>query len=313
MPSEKLLFSVIVCTYNRADLLQVCLSTIVLLDYPENRFEILIIDNNSNDNTRRVSQLFYDRHLNTRYFFEAEQGLSHARNRGVCEAKGRYLAYIDDECKVGKDWLKNAENVIETTGARIFGGPYKPWYEAIKPLWFKDEYGTKKDNKTITGWLGETEYISGGNMFIEKTLFDEYGLFKPDLGMKGKNYGFGEETEFQNRIRKETENNSYYDDSLLIWHGVRKEKTSLGFRFKSVWQYGLYEAENKKLENDCNYFLMLIINVVKTIYLLLFASLLRNRKLYPFIQNFMYEVIALQIRKISYYYHSSSIDILKLD
>jgi len=144
LPSEKLLFSVIVCTYNRADLLQVCLSTIVLLDYPENRFEILIIDNNSNDNTRRVSQLFYDRHLNTRYFFEAEQGLSHARNRGVCEAKGRYLAYIDDECKVGKDWLKNAENVIETTGARIFGGPYKPWYEAIKPLWFKDEYGTKK-------------------------------------------------------------------------------------------------------------------------------------------------------------------------
>ncbi|MGD8380729.1 MAG: glycosyltransferase, partial [Syntrophobacterales bacterium] len=91
--------SVIVCTYNRAELLGGTLRTLCHQTLDTSEYEVIVVDNNSTDNTREVVDEFCRRSSNVRYCFEPQQGLSHARNQGLQEAKGKYVAYIDDDAR----------------------------------------------------------------------------------------------------------------------------------------------------------------------------------------------------------------------
>src|SRR4051812_9115603 len=76
-PATQIDFSVVVCTYSRAELLRGCLQSLVALDYPPQRYEIVVVDNNSNDETAELVAAFPA----VKYVLEREQGLSTARNR----------------------------------------------------------------------------------------------------------------------------------------------------------------------------------------------------------------------------------------
>ena len=73
---------------------------------PHEKWEIVVVDNNSTDATRQVVERFTGASpLEIRYAFEAAQGLSHARNAGIKEAKGEILAFTDDDFRVDSRWL----------------------------------------------------------------------------------------------------------------------------------------------------------------------------------------------------------------
>jgi len=80
--------SVIICTYNRAELLKNVLQDVCEQTLADSEFEVIVVDNHSTDQTRAVAESFSQRYPNIRYCFEAQQGLSHARNRGWREARG---------------------------------------------------------------------------------------------------------------------------------------------------------------------------------------------------------------------------------
>lgn len=102
MDSPKLTVSVIVVTYNRADMLVDTLESLTRQSrLPD---EVLVVDNNSTDTTRQVAESFMGR-LNLRYIFEKIQGTSTARNTGVENATGDILAFLDDDCVADKEWL----------------------------------------------------------------------------------------------------------------------------------------------------------------------------------------------------------------
>ncbi|MFH1754161.1 MAG: glycosyltransferase family A protein, partial [Candidatus Latescibacterota bacterium] len=96
--------SVIVCTYNRSPLLVSCLDSLVNQTLPVTNFEIVLVNNNSTDDTQAIAERYAGGHGNIRVINELKQGLSHARNRGWQEAKGKYVAYIDDDAKTLSDW-----------------------------------------------------------------------------------------------------------------------------------------------------------------------------------------------------------------
>ena len=131
-------FSVVICTYNRAAYLAQTLESVVKQNFPTNRFEILIIDNNSPDNTEEVAFAFrgqYD-HLNIRYIKELQQGISYGRNRGVLEAKGEFIAFIDDDETIKSDYLNSLDAFFqEYNDASLCGGPVVPVYEVTRPNW----------------------------------------------------------------------------------------------------------------------------------------------------------------------------------
>ena len=92
-------FSFITCTYNRDKYIGQTLQSVCDQKYPDNNYEIIVIDNNSTDNTASICKEFRAEYPNKnfRYFKEMNQGLSFALNRGIKEAQGEYLIFVDDD------------------------------------------------------------------------------------------------------------------------------------------------------------------------------------------------------------------------
>jgi glycosyltransferase involved in cell wall biosynthesis len=307
--NSRLAISVVICTYNRAELIASALQSLCEQTINKSHYEIIVVDNNSKDNTRAVTEKFCRGYPNIRYFFEMRQGLSHARNRGWQEAKGLYVAYIDDECWVPALWIEVANEITERLSPAVFGGPYFGYYKSAKPHWWKENYGTFEHSKTARALI-RGEYVRGGNIIIRRCLLDKIGGFDSRYGMSGQKLGYGEETGLQRRIRaimpKEL---IYYDPKLYLYHLVRLKKMSLRWGLCSHFIGGRYSysvfRDNTNQKDELSRF-KLLAQAVLTM-LKLFADILicgpqRNRKRYPYLQNYLYENTFNYVKTLGFIY-----------
>src|ERR1044072_6930607 len=109
-------FSVIIATYNRAEELVKTLESLKSLE-STGPWEVIIVDNNSSDNTREVVLERIDSFpVPLRYIMEKEQGRSAALNAGIRAAQGEILAVTDDDVRVDPKWLVNAEQALDRLG-----------------------------------------------------------------------------------------------------------------------------------------------------------------------------------------------------
>jgi len=218
------LISVVVCTLNRAAILRVALTSLAAQTLDPAKFEVIVVDNGSTDETPDVVAACP---ANFRYVRELNPGLSNARNRGWQEAKGEFVAYTDDDCRLPPGWLEAARATIEELSPGIFGGPYFAFYNTPKPAWFKDAYESH-DQGGERRPLGPHEYLDGGNLFLRRALLAELGGFDPQLGMVGGRKAYGEETALQRHLRaKHPEELIWYVPSLFVYHLVRPDKMKL--------------------------------------------------------------------------------------
>ncbi len=188
--------SVVVCTFNRARLLRGCLDSLDEQTAPNTTFEVIVVDNNSTDETLGVCSERAKRRPNLRTVLEPLQGLSHARNRGIREARGQYVAYIDDDARAFPDWV---EHMLSFARRRpdvgAYGGPYSAFSEVPPPKWFPRDYGIldlgTEERELDIG----REWITGSNMVFRKALLLDMGGFNVELGMKGNEVAYGEEAQ----------------------------------------------------------------------------------------------------------------------
>jgi glycosyltransferase involved in cell wall biosynthesis len=200
------MISIIVCTYNRDKYIYNVLQSLAQNDIPTNLFEILLINNNCTDKTEEKCNLFQKDYpqITFRYFVETEQGLSHARNRGIKEATGDILIYIDDDALVNKEYVRVYYELFYTE-KHIFaaGGPIIPKYETEPPKWMS--FFTKE---LLTGYLYQgnkigkfkRRYPGGGNAAYRKEVFEKTGLFNVELGRKGDNLVGAEEKDIFDKM-----------------------------------------------------------------------------------------------------------------
>jgi len=287
------IISVIICTYNRAYLLSQCLDSLSNQTLEKHFFEVLIINNNSTDNTQEIAEFISKKEPNFRVILETSQGLSHARNRGWNEAQGLYVGYLDDDCKVPPEWLQIAQSCITTQAPDMFGGPYYACYNSQKPKWFKDEYGSHVSGSEPRE-LSFGEYLDGGNFFIKRTLIRDLTGFKTHLGMTGNSLGYGEETELQIRTRHTyPESIIMYYPQLFVYHLVRKEKMIFKSILNQNFQSGRYSAriliENSSPKNMAGQIFGNIMYGAALIAIFPIRLLCRNTSQYPYIQNYVYE------------------------
>lgn len=297
------LISVVVCTYNRAELLRDVIQDICNQTLDRSLYEIVVVDNNSTDHTRDTIEVFQAKHC-IHYVREQQQGLAYARNRGWQEARGTYVAYTDDDCRIPTDWLDIAYNVIRTHNPRVFGGPYHPFYLSPKPAWFKDEYGAHEEGHAIRAIsLAHGEELTGANLCIERKLLSELGGFDTTLGMRGHEIGYGEETDLQWRIHTDKpEVEVVYVPELEVYHLVPPHKMTLHWYIRqrfcsgrdSSWIYRKRDAsERHALRAAVTAVYCLGRLLLGTVYGLCF----RNRDAYPYAQNYYRE------SDFSYYIH----------
>jgi glycosyltransferase involved in cell wall biosynthesis len=230
--------SVIVCTYNRADLLDHCLSSLVpaFIDASKNDYEVIIVDNNSSDHTAITTQKYTTKYDHFKYLIEYNQGLSYSKNRGYKEAKYNWITYLDDDAKARPGYITKAKSIINNYNFDCFGGRYIAWYEHQKPRWVPDWFGTKPCLRNDIGII-HNGFLSGSVSFYKKSILEKLGGFPVEMGMKGNKTAYGEEDFLQGKMR----NHGYiigFDPSLEIDHLVNTHKLSPGWFIKSQFVQG---------------------------------------------------------------------------
>jgi len=131
--------SVIVCTYNRVRFIHECLEHLKDQTLENDDYEIIVINNNSNDNTAEVVEKFISEtpQLDIKQVEELNQGLSFARNRGLQEAKYDIICYIDDDGYAKANYLEEIQKIfIKNKVIAGVGGKVIPQYEDAEPDWY---------------------------------------------------------------------------------------------------------------------------------------------------------------------------------
>ena len=113
--------SIIIPTYNRPNQLTLCLNAIAGIEYPDNKFEVIVVDDGSSVDLKPVVEPFYDR-LPVTLIRQDNSGPAKARNLGASHAKGDYLAFTDDDCCPAPDWLEILAKQFELTPDHMIGG-----------------------------------------------------------------------------------------------------------------------------------------------------------------------------------------------
>lgn len=137
------MFSIVLCTYNRAERLIQTLAFLDQLDPMEDAaIELIVVDNNSSDGTRSVCEGFAARaRVSFRWVFENHQGLSHARNRGLAEADGSIIIFTDDDITVPSHWAAEYARVFREHEADCVFGRIVPDWGGDKPSWYDSKFG----------------------------------------------------------------------------------------------------------------------------------------------------------------------------
>ena len=196
--------SVVLCTYNRADLLPGALTSI-LDQSTEIPFELIVVDNNSTDATAQVVRVFEKRDPRVRYCFEPKQGLSHARNTGASVARAEIVAFTDDDVRASPDWVERIFRIFEQhPGIGYAGGKVLPMWPKDPPSWLTKDHWAPLAlvDYGDAPFVIPTEHrrvIVGANLsFRQKVLRDLRG-FRPELQRVKDSIGSMEDLDIQER------------------------------------------------------------------------------------------------------------------
>ena len=132
-------FSIVAPTYNRPARLNTFLESLTRLDYPRSGFEVVLVDDGTNVDLEPIAAGFRDR-LNVVFLRQNHGGVARGRHTGACAARGKYLAFTDDDCMPAPDWLTKLERTLEARPQSAAGGatvnalPRNPYSAASQAL-----------------------------------------------------------------------------------------------------------------------------------------------------------------------------------
>jgi len=233
-------------TFNRGELVEIAVRSLMQQANESARWKILVVNNNSTDDTEvRLGGLAAQCSRLT-YVFEPEPGLSHARNRAVKECKARYVLFADDECKFPSNYVDQTLTIIDKRKPKIFGGPVLPWYSEPPPTWFKNEYGSYSLPYATS--RAHRISLSGANIGFEREALIAVGCFDPALGMKGNVIGYGEETAAELRILARFGSEAvWYDADFFNYHLVQPAKYQWRSLLGEHFRRGVARAKVKQV------------------------------------------------------------------
>ena len=229
---NKPVISIVVRTYNRAQLLVKCLQSLIDQSVDKSLYEIIVVNNNSTDNTQQIINQFTQKNINLREIKEKKRGFSYTCNTGWKNAKGKYVAYIDDDSYAEPNYIEEILVFLKKyPKINFFGGPYKKFSLKPLPSWFPEENCSLDLGNQIKKINCKNEYLSGTNIIFNKKIFLIYGGFKNIV----ETNGHGEDTEMVIRLNKKGES-IYYVPNILVNHLVAAHKQNLWWLLKSNYR-----------------------------------------------------------------------------
>jgi glycosyltransferase involved in cell wall biosynthesis len=202
------------------------MKSIAVQDFPSSNYEIIVVNNNSMDNTESVCKLFQQEFpdISFRYVVEIQQGLSFARNRGIEESSGEIVVYVDDDATAFMGYLQAYDDCFRNhQDAIAAGGAIYPVFDAKNIKWMSTVI-----KKLLGGYLyygnsvtlfTKGKYPGGGNAAYYKSAFQQYGVFNTELGRKGNSLLASEEKDVFDRFRTDGKP-VYYVPKAAIYHHI---------------------------------------------------------------------------------------------
>lgn len=167
------MFSIIIPTYNRRSMLDICLAAVTALDCPD--YEVIVVDDGSSDGAEELVRTSFPE---VRFFRQEEnRGPAAARNRGLREATGGILAFTDDDCVPPRDWLQCHWEHHRDPKVGAVGGLQVPdapsFFDKVQWAHYAEEYGSLARIEAIAAWEG----LATSNLSVKREVFERVGFF----------------------------------------------------------------------------------------------------------------------------------------
>lgn len=215
-------FSIVIPVFNNPSDLSNCLASIARLRVPEGGVEVIVVDNNSTDDTAGIARSFGATVLVERDF----QSSYAARNRGIRAARGEFIAFTDSDCIVDEHWLTEIEAAAQD-GVGCLAGEILSASPATLIERFSDEIGLLRQRGPLSGWHFKP-YAQTANAVYRRRVFDEIGLFDPSMQSGG-------DAAIAWRMQDETAYTLKFVPSAIVYHHHR---TSVPELWKQFRRYG---------------------------------------------------------------------------
>ena len=257
---EGIKISVVICTYNRAAYIQEAMNSLYDQTIDKQHYEIIIVNNNSTDNTIQVCKEWITNHSDAQYAFynEAKQGASFARNTGAALAKGSLLCFMDDDAIAGPDYLERIIHFFEEhPDAGGLGGRIIPKYIPAEPKWMSYYVSSMVGNfdySPTVAVFSPNKYPLESNMIIRKIDFDAINGFNVNLpGVVGTLRIGGEGKDFFFRL-KALGRVIYYDPAIAVQHVVETAKLTKEYMYRVASGMGRGEKVRTLKNSKTAYF-----------------------------------------------------------
>lgn len=203
--------SIIIPTYNRPGQLSSCLGSLARLDFPKNRYEVVVVDDGSSCSMKSVIEP-YRQTMNITLVEQENSGPGIARNNGVAKSQGRFIAFTDDDCKPDLKWLTMFLERLEEDPERMYGGQVfnaldKNIYSTASQLLVDYLYGYYNAEPE------HSQFFTSNNMAMAREVFDEVGGF--DTNFPG---ACGEDRELCDHWRYRGYGLSYAPQAIIHHH-----------------------------------------------------------------------------------------------
>ncbi|MGB7925674.1 MAG: glycosyltransferase [Pyrinomonadaceae bacterium] len=243
---ERVDVSVVLSTYNRCELLPSALESLLAQEGGVS-YEIILVDNNSNDRTREVVESFIARHpeANLRYVFEGQQGLSYGWNTGIAQTSAPLIAFTDDDVLVAPDWVASIKRAFDAHPEVDFvGGKVLPHWDDAPPAWLTSDHWSPLailDHGETPFYVNTEKPYPLLNKSFRREVFDRFGLFRPEMGRIKDGIGSTEDHDLQLRIWQQGGQGMYVPD-IIMFTEVPAERLTKSYHRRWHKGHGKYCA-----------------------------------------------------------------------
>lgn len=237
--------SVVVCTRNRAESLQNALQSLLhLATHDEFSYEIVVVNNNSTDDTSQVVQRVASATtIPVREAIETQPGVVYARNHGIANARGEWIAFFDDDQLADREWLTLLLQLAEDKQCLCVGGSVllslpKGEARALSPI-CRMLLGETVNMDSIQQYTPR-QTPGAGNMMVHRDVFEKIGLFDAKFNTRG------EDTDLFLRMHH-AKIDAWYTPAAIVYHVIPSERLTTDYmlRLAEVMSAGMALDERK--------------------------------------------------------------------
>lgn len=228
--------SVVIPAHNEEKYIGECLESLKNQDYPPELYEVIVVDNNSTDQTRDIALSF-----KTKLLQKKTGPVGSVRNLGATSSKGEIIAFLDSDCIAPNDWISSGVKLLDQNPNSVFGGGYEL---RDSPFWIEKYWLLEGKNSSSL-----PNDLLGGSIFIRKETFLEAGMFDETITS-------GEDSKLSETLRLSNKD-VCLKRTLNVIH-LGNPTDSKTFFKRQIWHSENYVKDIKTSLRDKTFYLVLV-------------------------------------------------------